>query len=83
MGSYGDYDGPDEEWVEDEDEGEDDPEADLLVCPSCGARVYDDTEKCPHCGDWIRPEYPTRTGGSFFLIAIVVLLVIGLLLWIL
>jgi uncharacterized protein (DUF983 family) len=81
MGSYGDYDGPDEEWVE--DEAEDDPEADLLVCPFCGARVYDDTEKCPHCGDWIRPEYPTRTSGSFFLIAIVVLLVIGLLLWIL
>lgn len=81
MGPYGDCDGPDEEWVE--DEADDDPEADLLLCPSCGARVFDDTEKCPHCGDWIAPEYPSKAGGSFFLIAIVVLLVIGLLLWIL
>lgn len=33
----------------------DDDEVELLACPSCGARVYEETEKCPRCGDWITP----------------------------
>ena len=49
---YDDYD--EDEWVHDEDEGEDD----LLVCPSCSQAVHEDTQQCPHCGDWIIPVYP-------------------------
>ncbi len=44
---------PDEEWVEDDDSGDD-----LLVCPSCRAAVHEDTQRCPQCGDWITPVYP-------------------------
>ncbi len=26
-----------------------------MYCPSCGAEVTEDTQKCPRCGDWIVP----------------------------
>ncbi len=48
---------PDEEWVEDDDSGDDSGD-DLLVCPSCRAAVHEDTQQCPQCGDWITPVYP-------------------------
>ncbi len=51
---YEDYD--EEEWVEEEDESED--EDDVLVCPSCSQSVHEETQQCPHCGDWIVPVYP-------------------------
>ncbi len=44
----------DEEWIDDEGDDEDD----LLLCPSCRASVHEDTQQCPHCGDWITPIYP-------------------------
>ncbi len=43
---------PDEEWVEDES---DDDADDLLSCPSCKQDVHEDTQQCPHCGQWIIP----------------------------
>ncbi len=36
-----------------------DSEDDLLVCPSCDGAVHEDTQQCPHCGDWITPVYPS------------------------
>jgi len=44
-----DFDG--DEWIDDEG----DPEDDVLDCPSCGRAVHEDTQQCPHCGDWITP----------------------------
>jgi DNA-directed RNA polymerase subunit RPC12/RpoP len=75
-----DYDDqPDEEWV---DEEEDDSEDDLLVCPSCGASVYEETQQCPHCGDWIIPAYRQsrwkRTAG----IVVATLLILALIGWV-
>ena len=26
-----------------------------LPCPSCGEDVYEDADRCPHCGDWVPP----------------------------
>ena len=52
--------GPDEEWIEDEGEAEDD----LLACPSCHAAVHEDTQQCPYCGDWIIPVDPHHNGWS-------------------
>lgn len=50
-------------WQDDEepeaydidDEIDDDPEYDQLPCPSCGRMIFDDTDRCPHCGDWVMP----------------------------
>ncbi len=50
--AYEAYD--DEEWV---DEGEDSGD-DLLMCPACKTAVHEDTQQCPHCGEWIIPVYP-------------------------
>lgn len=54
--SWEDEDYMDEDWVDDEGDDEDD----LLICPSCRAEVHEDTQQCPHCGDWITPEYPSE-----------------------
>jgi hypothetical protein len=62
---------------------ESDPEGDLLPCPCCGAMVYDDSERCPHCGDWIMPLASTARGKSRVWILAAVLAIIALLLWIL
>jgi len=42
----------DEEWIEDDGDGDE-----LLVCPSCRGEVHEDTQQCPHCGEWIIPAY--------------------------
>jgi len=47
----------DDDWIE--NDGDDD-DAEVLECPSCGARVHEETQRCPYCGDWIVPAYPRR-----------------------
>ena len=49
--AYDDY--ADEEWVDNDDD--DDDGDDLLTCPFCREPVHEDTQQCPHCGDWITP----------------------------
>ncbi len=33
-----------------------DDDSELLPCPSCGAMIYEETEKCPYCGEWVTPR---------------------------
>ncbi len=69
-------DGPDEEWVDDEVD-EDDTDAELLTCPSCRRAVHEDTQQCPHCGNWITPV--DRSGswkGTVWLVAAVLLVLV-------
>jgi len=51
---YDEY--PEEEWVADDGN----PEDDVLLCPSCKESVHEDTQQCPHCGDWIIPVWPRQ-----------------------
>ena len=44
-----DVDDPD---LPDEDDS-DDEEVETRPCPSCGKQVYEDSEQCPHCGNYI------------------------------
>ena len=73
---YDDY--PDEEWVDDEDDSEDD----LLVCPSCGKPVHEETQQCPYCGDWIIPAYPGAHWKRAVFVIVAVLLILALILWV-
>lgn len=41
-----------------DDEDHDDDEEPLLTCPSCRQSVHEDTQQCPHCGDWVVPVDP-------------------------
>jgi hypothetical protein len=69
---------PLEDWEDPEPDDEDDAGDDEYFCPSCGANVYEDCERCPSCGDYITPrsKLPSAAGSPWFLIA--VLTMIGL-----
>jgi hypothetical protein len=67
-----DDDSPRKEDVDDE---EDESLGDA-ICPSCREVVTEDTQKCPHCGDWITPEHPASHGWRrwFFVVVVLVML---------
>ncbi len=69
---------PDEEWIDDEG----DPEDDVLACPSCRQSVHEDTQQCPHCGDWIIPVDPSERFRKLLWAAVALLLVGSLILWV-
>ncbi len=57
---------PDDDEIDDaaDDDATDET---LAECPKCGAEVYDDIEKCPHCGEWIGGlEYAETTRKRVF-----------------
>lgn len=68
-----DDDFADEEWVDDEEE--DESSDDLLLCPSCRGTVHEDTQQCPHCGDWINPIHPGGSARRWLWAVVVVLLI--------
>ncbi len=70
-----DEDYVDQEWVEDEG----DPADDVLMCPSCGASVHEDTQQCPHCGDWIIPVWPESRSKRWIWVVAAILAIFGLL----
>ncbi len=70
--AYEDY--PDEEWVDEEEESGDD----LLVCPSCRAAVHEDTQQCPHCGDWITPIWPKERSKRFVWLVAALLVIVAM-----
>jgi len=71
------YDEPDDEWVE--DDNADDPEAEVLVCPSCRGDVHEDTQQCPHCGDWITPVYPQSLFSRWLIVGVIGLMILSML----
>lgn len=68
----------DEEWVDDEGGDGDDPEDELLACPSCNRAVHEDTQQCPYCGDWITPVDPRGAWKRWVWIVAAILLVLVL-----
>ncbi len=44
---------PDEYDYETSDDDSDFDDSDTVPCPSCGEAVYEDSERCPYCGDYI------------------------------
>lgn len=65
-----------EEWGD-----EDDDEAELLACPSCGQRVHEDAQQCPYCRDWIIPVDPADRARRVVWTVAAVLVVASLLLF--
>ncbi len=77
----------DDDWMDDDaenpsdedcsDESDDlDDSGDLLRCPACRREVHEDTQQCPHCGDWITPihaESPWKRGVFIFAAVIAIL----------
>jgi len=63
------------EWeAEFEEFQHDEPE--MLPCPFCSAQVYEETQRCPHCGNWIMPlAASTRSRSKLWIIAAILALI--------
>jgi len=48
-----DFEPYDDDAYDDEAYGDDAGEE--LPCPSCGEPVYEETQRCPYCGDYVTP----------------------------
>ncbi len=75
MTSYGDDDDRDLPLEQDLDDDDSLPE---MTCPNCRGTVTEDTQKCPHCGDWITPvdglHRPIRRRRWMFVAAVMIML---------
>lgn len=77
-----DIDAPQARDLEDDETAEE--LAAEMICPSCGAAVIEDAQKCPHCGDWITPVHPGGRGMKrWLLLAAVALMLLAMLRFIL
>lgn len=63
-----------------DDSEDDDSSTDTLLCPSCRGDVHEDTQKCPHCGDWITPIHAESRWKRTAFLAAALIAIIGLLL---
>ncbi|HVP10447.1 MAG TPA: hypothetical protein VMV94_04570 [Phycisphaerae bacterium] len=83
---FNDKDLPLEEDMDDKDSplagdlDEEDEALGEMICPSCRGIVTEDTQKCPHCGDWITPEHASRHGWRRWVFVAAVLLTLWALL---
>ncbi len=57
-------------------EADQDDDLPVMSCPNCGGAVVEDTQKCPHCGDWITPADAASGGWKRWLFAVAVLLML-------
>jgi hypothetical protein len=81
--TFVDHDDWDQNEEEDWDTEAEDDESIVVRCPSCRRDVYEDAERCPHCGDYI--VHSTRAwdgrplwwviGGLVGIVAVIWLLV--------
>lgn len=84
-----DWDEPDSDDADELDEGpdgneiaEEDPESPVVVCPACGAEVYEDADRCPQCGTWIVTSAgPAVRPAWVYVAAVLLLAALGLLVW--
>ena len=45
---------------EDDDLDEDNGSGETMPCPHCFGTIYDDSERCPHCGEYLSREGAPR-----------------------
>ncbi len=63
----------DREWPDRADCTPEDAEPDEVSCPHCRNLIYEETEQCPHCGEWVvKPRF--SRGAAWGLVAVLVLL---------
>jgi len=70
----------DTEAPQEADLDDDAADAETLPCPSCGREVYEETQRCPHCGVWVTPG-SARSRRPIWIVVLAALLLASLLLW--
>jgi hypothetical protein len=64
--------------------GDDDDEGEAAVpCPYCGKEMYEDSPRCPHCGQYISDEDAPPRRAPWWIIVGVVLCLCAVVVWIL
>ncbi len=55
----------------------------VVPCPSCGAMIADEAERCRVCGDWVIRSSPAaqRASGWFWPVMVAVLVGVILVFW--
>jgi len=76
----GEYTGEEEQESLEDADIDDDASAETLNCPGCGKLIYEQAERCPHCGHYVTEETaPRRRRVKWFVVAVVICLIIVLL----
>lgn len=71
-----------DDWDVDDDLGEiEDGDSITITCPSCGADLYEDADRCPACGDYVTYSTNPWTGKPTWWI-LLGLAGIGAVLWV-
>lgn len=55
-------------WDEDEADEADDDEDTTIPCPYCRRSIYEDSERCPHCGNYLTGEAAPQTRKPWWII---------------
>lgn len=69
--------GDDLEYVP--DEGDDDP---TMPCPHCQEPIFDEAERCPHCGKYISAEDAPPSRKAWWIILGAIFCLFAVYLWI-
>lgn len=72
----------DREFPDPDYEDTPDPASDTVPCPFCREPVYDNAERCPHCGSWLFYEGPAPRDKPWWLLGGVAVCLVVVILWI-
>jgi hypothetical protein len=74
--------GDDEDWTPDDDEEWVPDEEATAECPRCHEPVFDQAERCPHCGWYISEEDVQPSRRPWWVVLGVVLALVAVYLWV-
>ncbi len=72
----------DEEWDADESDGEAGGDEPTVLCPYCRREMFEDSPRCPHCGQYISAEDSPPIRKSWWLVIGVLLCLVAVAVWI-
>jgi predicted nucleic acid-binding Zn ribbon protein len=72
-----DSEAPDDADLDDADAADETP------CPLCGKVIYEQAQRCPHCGSFVSAEHLRNRKPLWFVVGLIVCLIVVLLIWLL
>ena len=67
---WADDDLSDEEYPDLKDDEGDEETVECIECPACGASIYEDSVRCPVCGQYVTFSTNTWTGRTWWWLAL-------------
>ncbi|QDT01461.1 zinc ribbon domain-containing protein [Adhaeretor mobilis] len=68
------------EYPDPDDEEDDELAVDTRPCPTCGAEVYEDAQRCALCGEYVTFRNPALEGWPWWFVALGLVGIIGVML---